>query len=392
VIHRSARGLAVGLALAMPIVVGVAAVQFAPTGAPTPSPTSSVGQFAYTGPATATPSDASSASPWWWSPWPSVPDQPSPSGSDAPTATPPGVAPTATPPGVAHVSPPKAPPRTNRPPANSGSVVRVASVPALLEALADNGVGEIIVNNGTYHVSPAGQARSDSLWIGARYARRTRPILVRAATLGHVTFDGGGTSSFGCISFEEGAHDQTWEGFDCADGTANETGVVSFGGYPGMAAPYRITLVSFDILRSCLGDSTSASSPVTDHAFYISEALGGPHNLTFRDITVDGRGGLASAFHFYHSSGANRNAWDVVIEDLHVIGTQQAIMFWDPTIQKVTVTGAFISGALRYAVRFEGGTGVSLIDISSSGSGSAGFYSSMGAKPAGVTFVGDRFD
>ena len=34
-----------------------------------------------------------------------------------------------------------------------------------------------------------------------------------------MTFDGGGTTSYGCISFEAGAHDQTWDGFRCANGS-----------------------------------------------------------------------------------------------------------------------------------------------------------------------------
>ena len=44
--------------------------------------------------------------------------------------------------------------------------VRVTSIPALLTTLADNTVDEIVVANGTYHVSPSGQLKSDSLWIG----------------------------------------------------------------------------------------------------------------------------------------------------------------------------------------------------------------------------------
>ena len=43
---------------------------------------------------------------------------------------------------------------------------------ALLAALADNAVGEIVVANGTYHVSPSDQTAADSLWIGGdRFAR-----------------------------------------------------------------------------------------------------------------------------------------------------------------------------------------------------------------------------
>ena len=65
-------------------------------------------------------------------------------------------------------------------------------------------------------MSPASSQASNSLWIGSRYASRTRAVIVRAETRGGVTFDGGGTTYFGGISFEDGAHDQTWDGFRCS--------------------------------------------------------------------------------------------------------------------------------------------------------------------------------
>ena len=76
----------------------------------------------------------------------------------------------------------------------------------------------IVVANGTYHISQPATEQSDSLWIGSRFAGRTRPITVRAATIGGVTFDGGGATYFGGISFKDGAHDQTWDGFNFASG------------------------------------------------------------------------------------------------------------------------------------------------------------------------------
>jgi hypothetical protein len=270
--------------------------------------------------------------------------------------------------------------------------VSVSSIPALLTALADNSVDEIVVADGTYQVSPASLRHADSLWIGAAYAKRTRPIIIRAATSGGVTFDGGGTASFGCLSFEQGAHDQTWDGFRCANGQASQTGVITFGGYAGLAAPYNITMSNITIMASCTGSATSASAPATDHAFYISEAVGGPHDLVFNDVTVDGSSGLASAFQFYHSDAANQNGWNITVRRLHVSGTQQAIMLWDPTLRAITFDTVTISGALRYAVRYEQGTGITLTDITSTGSGSGqGFYSSWGTAPAGVTFSGDSF-
>ena len=44
------------------------------------------------------------------------------------------------------------------------------------------------------------------------------PIIVRAETPGGVTFDGSGNSGgYGGLSFEDGAHDQTWDGFNFAN-------------------------------------------------------------------------------------------------------------------------------------------------------------------------------
>ena len=268
----------------------------------------------------------------------------------------------------------------------------VSSIPTLLNALADNSVDEIVVANGTYHVSAASHQASDSLWIGSRYASRTRPITVKAETLGGVTFDGGGTSSYGCMSFEQGAHDQTWDGFKCAGGEATDTGIVVFGGYPGYAAPYRITVNNFTITATCTGNATSAASPDNDHAFYIADAVGGPHDLAFNNITVDGRGGLASAFHFYHSDASDPNGWNINVRGLTVTGTEQAIMLWDSTLHNVTFDTVTVTNALNWAVRYEFGTGVTLANITSTGSGAGhGFYSSLGSSPAGVTFSGDTF-
>jgi hypothetical protein len=274
-----------------------------------------------------------------------------------------------------------------------GRSVRVSSIRGLLATLADNTVGEIVVANGRYHVSPASSRASDSIWIGARYANRTRAVTVRAETRGGVTFDGGGNTRFGCITFAEGAHHQTWSGFRCANGAAISTGVVTIGGYAGKAAPHHITMRNITIAASCTGRSRTASDGTWDHAFYISYAVGGPHDLLFDNVTVDGRGGLASAFHFYHSDSTNRNAWNVTVKRLHVTGTQQAIILWDPTLRNIRFDGADITNALSHAVRHEakGASGIMYANITSTGSGVRGFYSSMGSKPSGVTFSSNSF-
>ncbi len=62
-------------------------------------------------------------------------------------------------------------------------------------------------------------------------------------------------------------------------------------------------------------------------------------------------------------------------------------MLWDATLHDITIDTADISGALRFAIRYEQGAAITLANITSTGSGSAGFYSSLGSTPAGVTFV-----
>jgi hypothetical protein len=217
-------------------------------------------------------------------------------------------------------------------------------------------------------------------------------VTVRAETRGGVTFDGGGATYFGCISFEDGAHDQTWDGFNCAGGQATETGVVTFGGYAGLAAPHHITLRNISILGSCRGRATTAEGNSTEHAIYFSHAVGGPHDIVLEDVSVDGSGYLASALHFFHSDSANRNAWNVTVRRLTVRGTQQAIILWDETVQNVTIDGATITNALAVAVRYEGpGQNITFRNITSTGSGQYGFYSSLGSSPPGVTFSGNSF-
>jgi len=264
----------------------------------------------------------------------------------------------------------------------------VSSIAALLTALADNSVDEIVVADGTYHVSPASLQHADSLWIGAKFAGRTRPVTVMAQTTGGVTFDGGGETYFGGLSFEAGAHDQTWQGFVFAHGTPTQTGVITFGGYAGMVAPYNITLRDITIA----GTITSTYAGSEDQSIYFSEAVGGPHDILIDGYTVNGAGGVNTALTFYHSDAADKNAWNVTVKNMAVTGTYEAVELWDPTAHDILIEDSTITNARNVAVRYEQGTGITLTDITSTGSGSEqGFYSSQGATPAGVTFSGDSF-
>jgi hypothetical protein len=273
-------------------------------------------------------------------------------------------------------------------PIADGSSVRVSSVTALLSALANDGVTEIVVADGTYRVSPAGRQAADSLWIGSRFAGRNNPVTVRAETRGGVVLDGGGASGFGAISFEEGAHHQTWDGFVLANGTPGQTGVVLFGGYAGKAESHHITLRNMTFRASILSPQTSE----TDAAIYFSTGAG--HDHLVDGLTVDGGGGLASAIQFYHSEAGSPNASNVTIRNVKVTGTSQAIILWDGTLHDIRVDNATVVGAIRYAVRYEapGATNMVLANITSTGSGSGkGFHSSLGSSPSGVTFLNNSF-
>jgi hypothetical protein len=282
---------------------------------------------------------------------------------------------------------------------DSDRSVRVSSIPALLTNLADNSVDEIVVANGTYRINAANARQSNSLWIGGdRYARRTRPITVRAETIGGVTFDAGG-GPMGGLSFNGGAHDQTWIGFRFANGTTNQTGVIVFGGYAGTKAPYAITLRHITVDRSVHRVNTGTR----DHAVYFSYALDTWRDIVIADLSVDASDsmGLASAIHMdhgYRSDAPNVAAHGVTVRRLTFRGNgswaaQHAIILWKPTVRGWLFDGASIVNAGGTAVTFEsvGARNVVFKNITSTGSGVVGFYSSMGRNPPGVTFQNNSF-
>ena len=273
--------------------------------------------------------------------------------------------------------------------------VRVTSIQALLDALDDDSIDVIVVKDGTYRVSPSNEVAADSLWIGKRFADRTRPILVRAETRGGVTFRGDGEGSYGGLSFEDGAHHQTWDGFNFANMAASQTGIIEVGGYVPRRPPHHITVTNIRIESSATGRATTMVGSSWDHGIYIAHAAGtGPHDLIFEDIYVDGRGGLASAVHFDHGDEANPAASDVTVRRLTVLGTQQAIILWEPALHDITFDSVTIRDALRFAIRYEsiGASGITFANITSIRSGCQGFFSSEGTAPPGVTFVNADLD
>ena len=173
---------------------------------------------------------------------------------------------------------------------------------------------------------------------------------------------------------------------------ADPTGVVTFGGYSGMPAAHHITLRDLQFLGSLTGSSTSVLSPSTDHAIYVSKAAGGPHDLVFEDITVDGSGGLASAIQFYSHDDVSSNAWNVWIRKLTVSGTQRGLIIWDSTLHDIVVDSATVTGALAYGVQYEQpGADIFLANVTTVGSGEGGFHSSLGNAPPGLVFIDSSF-
>ena len=146
--------------------------------------------------------------------------------------------------------------------------------------------------NGTYHVSPSNQMASDSLWIGSALPRlcfdarrRPSPCAPRPRAGSCST----GWRSPRWADFEDGAHDQTWDGFRFANMRPDYTGMIEVGCTPR------------GVLRTTSRRATSRSRRAArvarrrqrhtlDHAFYIGQALDpGPHDLAFEDITVAAR-------------------------------------------------------------------------------------------------------
>ena len=142
---------------------------------------------------------------------------------------------------------------------------------------------------GTYRVSAAASKRSDSLWIGARFADRTKAVTVRAETHGRVTFRRRWWIVFSAAPpFEEGAHDQVWDGFRFANGEPTQTGVIviggSGGGYAGLAAPHPVTQRNISIA----GSATSTYAGSGDRSIFPWAHLVWPRRWLLRRVGADG--------------------------------------------------------------------------------------------------------
>jgi hypothetical protein len=269
-------------------------------------------------------------------------------------------------------TPPVEPPPVEPPPPTIKSV-RVTTIPTLLSTLADNTVDEIVVANGTYRVAPSHTQAATSLWIGSKFAARTRPITVRAETPFGVTIDGGG-GAFGGISFNGGAHHQTWDGFQFANGKPTETGVVMFGGY-GLPGAHHITLRNITVLPSVKGPVATNQ----DHCMYFS--TDGWHDILIEDYTATPGPNIQSALQFHHDP----NGYNLVVRRMHVVGTQSTILLYTSSLHDVLIEDSDIRDARDAALNvYQCGANVVLRNVTSVNSGGV-YYA--GPKPAGLTLV-----
>ncbi len=178
--------------------------------------------------------------------------------------------------------------------------VRVTSVAALLDKLADDSVTEIVVANGTYRVSPASSKASNSLWIdvavrepdqaGRRPGRDARRGDLRRRR--HDRFRvyriprRRPRPDLGRVPVRQRPGDLDRRG-DLRRGWWRAPGPGSVPDHDAQPHDDRPGPGGTTTRNTRSRRSTSAGT--------------GPHDLLFEDITVDGRGYLASAFHFDHS-------------------------------------------------------------------------------------------
>ena len=185
---------------------------------------------------------------------------------------------------------------------------------------------------------------------------------MRAETRGGVTFDGGGASTFGGLTFVDGAHHQTWDGFRFANGKPTQTGVIVFGGY-GRAdpAPHHAPQPDDALRRS------SARRPENDHLIYFSKD--GAHDILIEDYTATPGASIQSALQFYHSP----NVYDLTVRRMHVVGTQSAILIYDGTVHDVLIEDSDIRDARDAALNVATtGANVVLRNVTSVNSGGGG--------------------
>jgi hypothetical protein len=278
-----------------------------------------------------------------------------------------------------------------------GSVTQVSSIASLKTAAADNNIDEIVLADGTYSIVNATSELTTSLFFGSSLASRTRPLTIRAATTGGVTFDGASASMCGLFT-GVGAHDLTFDGFRFANVNPVSTGVVTVSRHisgADEAAPYNLSFKNITVLATCLG----ANSPgnFTDHAFYISSAaLPGPYGLLFEDCTVVPPADTTRLLHSVLHMFGDENATDTTPTNVtarRVSGTaKDGALIWGTNIADVLLDTCTFTDCTVFGVRQRyANTNIEYRATHSTGSGTQGYFCDVAVPdntpPSGTTFT-----
>ncbi len=279
-------------------------------------------------------------------------------------------------------------PRPPRPPRAPAS----PPIPALLTALADNKVTDIVVANGTYRVArPAARPRTRcGSARGSRAGRARSPSAPRPS--GGVTFDGGGGTPSAASASMAGAHDQTWDGFTSPNGRRPARPASSCSAAtPGMAAPHHITLRNFTIPSVAPRHNVRPTTPSTS-ATRSTPGARHPHRRPHRRRAE--RWGSRPAIHLDHgyASTAERRRPRRHGPQPRVHGHrrdgQQAIILWEPHVARLAFDGAPSRTPLGLAVRFES---IGSKSCSTTSRAVNARLLQLAGNPPGVAFINDSF-
>lgn len=287
------------------------------------------------------------------------------------------------------VVPPVVPPT---PP--SGTSKTVSSIAALLAAINDSMLDEIVLANGVYD-SPSAETGA-GLCFDQRYAR-TRPLIIRAETDLGAVIDGGGRNNWNPLIFRDAPYlawgGLTLRGLLFAHGTVTQTGLIVFG-QNGSVTPGPATGITLQHMKAdatVLSGSTQLSG---DHFVYFSSSTAPCTDIALEDFELDAAAanGLDSFLHFYVQPALGVGPRRVRVQRFNVKGTDTAILLWDASLVDVAISDGVIANARRFAVRYEiAAQSVALTRCTSTGSGSKGFYSPLPSPPPGLTLAGCSF-
>lgn len=263
--------------------------------------------------------------------------------------------------------------------------VRVTSIADMLTARRNLSYREVILANGTYQTG----------WLDLNSVRPIGgPVLIRAETDGGVTLDLQGSGSPHWL-FRNGCAYEEWRGFKVGNSHPGNNGVIQFG--EGNGTPnHHLTLRNIELLSSISAGPGPNGTYVNGQGLYFSWAGGGGNH----DILVDGfrsSAALWSQVHVYHDEQDGpghditvRNAVWNLGRQAHA---QMGIVVWSSKIRGFLFEDITVNGANEYGVRHNSGGTVTFRRVTTTGSGSRGFYSSLGTYPnvSGLTFDGCVF-